>query len=118
MSDFLPNHYISYDVLKHKTLPIFLTAEFDFYRCVPFNDMFYGKTVSELHQGNLRSRQSWNRYSMLFSGKKVSYWADSKKLPMLKCKNMDKDIIYLLSLLMMTQRQVFQLSQKTETFCG
>ena len=41
-----------------------------------------------------------------------------KKLPMLKCKNMDKDIIYLLSLLMMTQRQVFQLSQKTETFCG
>lgn len=79
MSDFLPNHYITYDILKHKTLPIFLTAEFDFYRCVPFNDMFYGKTVSELHQGNLRSRQSWNRYSMLFSGEKVSYWADSKK---------------------------------------
>ena len=79
MSDFLPNHYLTYEVLKHKTLPIFETAEFDFYRCVPFNESFYGKTVSELHQGNLRERRTGNRYSMLFSGKKVSYWADSKK---------------------------------------
>ena len=79
MSDFLPNHYISHEVFKHKTLPIFETAEFDFYRCVPFSDSFYGKTVSELHQGNLRERCKGNRYSMLFSGKKVSYWADSRK---------------------------------------
>lgn len=79
MSDFLPNHYLSYEVLKHKELPIYKTGEFDFYRCVPFSDVFYGKTVSELHQGNLRDRRSWNRYSMLFSGQKVSYWADSKR---------------------------------------
>lgn len=79
MSDFLPNHYLSHEVLKHKELPIYVTAEFDFYRCVPFSDSFYGKTVSELHRGNLRDRRSWNRYSMLFSGQKVSYWADSKR---------------------------------------
>ena len=79
MSNFLPNHYLSYEVLKYKELPIYITAEFDFYRCVPFSEAFYGKSVSELHRGNLRERRSWNRYSMLFSGQKVSYWSDSKR---------------------------------------
>ena len=70
---------MSYDILKHEHLPIYVTAEFDFYRCVPFDYSLYGKTVSQLHQGNLRDRKSWNRYSMLFSNKKVSYWADSRQ---------------------------------------
>lgn len=48
-----------------------------FFRCVAFDNSFYGKTVSELHNGNLRERKSDNRYSELFPYKKVSYWADS-----------------------------------------
>lgn len=77
MSEFLPNHYLSIPVYKHHCLPVYLTAEFDFYRCVPFDNSFYGKTVSELHSGNLRNRKDSNRYSKLFQHQKVSYWADS-----------------------------------------
>lgn len=79
MSDFSPNHYLSIEILHHNTLPICVTGEFDFYRCVAFDTSFYGKTVSELHQGNLRTKKAGNRYSMLFSGQKVSYWADSRE---------------------------------------
>ena len=53
------------------------TGEFDFYRCIQFQDVFYGKTVSELHAGNLRL--SNGRYSKLFPGEKVSYWAGDRK---------------------------------------
>lgn len=37
----------------------------------------YGKTVSELHAGNLRLSRTDNRYSNFFIGQKLSYWADS-----------------------------------------
>lgn len=77
MSSFYSNHYLSMPIYKHDSLPIVETGEFDFYRCVPFQDSFYGKTVSELHAGNLR--MSNGRYSKLFPGEKVSYWASDRK---------------------------------------
>lgn len=61
--------------LKHESLPIFCTKEFDFYRCVEFKNDFYGKTASELFNGNLR--ECTGRYSALFPGQRLSYWADS-----------------------------------------
>lgn len=90
MSEYLPNHYLSIEVLKHKNLPVFYTGEFDFYRCVPFDTSFYGKTVSELHKGNLREKRTDNRYSMLFSGWKVSYWADSSRTARAEMKKHNK----------------------------
>lgn len=60
---------------KHKDLPIYITGEFNFFRCVEFKDDFYGKTASELFNGNLRL--SSGRYSSLFPGQKVSYWANN-----------------------------------------
>lgn len=76
MSDFYSNHYPSMPIYKHKKLPIIETGEFDFYRCVPFEDSFYGKTVSELHKGNLRL--TTGRYSNLFPNRKISYWASDR----------------------------------------
>lgn len=60
---------------KHKELPIVAQTGFDFYRYVTFTDDMYGKTISELHQGNLRAVTNNNRYADLFEGDKVSYWA-------------------------------------------
>ncbi len=77
MSDIFPNHSYSSLVEHHKHLPIVRTDEFDFFRCVAFDDSFYGKTVSELHKGNLREKKFDNRYSELFPYQKVSYWSDS-----------------------------------------
>lgn len=77
MSNFYSNHYLSVPIYKHKLLPIVETGEFDFFRCVPFQDSFYGKTVSELHAGNLRMSQG--RYSNLFPGEKISYWASDRE---------------------------------------
>ena len=77
MSNFYSNHYLSVPIYKHKSLPIVETGEFDFFRCVPFQDSFYGKTVSELHAGNLRMSQG--RYSNLFPGEKISYWASDRE---------------------------------------
>lgn len=67
----------SYDrpTYKHKELPIYITDEFDFFRCVEFNDDFYGKTASALFNGNLRTCSG--RYAKLFPNQKLSYWADS-----------------------------------------
>ena len=62
---------------KFKGLPVYITDEFDFYRCVEFNYDFYGKTASELFHGNLRTCSG--RYSTLFPNMKLSYWADSPK---------------------------------------
>ena len=62
-------------VYKHKTLPLYVTDEFNFYRCVAFRNEFYGKTASELFIGNLR--ESSGRYASIFPGQKLSYWADS-----------------------------------------
>ena len=77
MSNFYSNHYLSVPIYKHKSLPIVETGEFDFFRCVPFQDSFYGKTVSELHAGNLRMSQG--RYSNIFPGEKISYWASDRE---------------------------------------
>lgn len=60
---------------KHKNLPVYITDEFNFYRCVEFNENFYGKTVSALFNGNLR--ECTGRYAKLFPNQKLSYWADS-----------------------------------------
>lgn len=62
-------------ILKHIKLPVYETDEFDFYRCVEFKKEFYGKTASELFNGNLRICEG--RYSKLFLNQKISYWADS-----------------------------------------
>lgn len=61
-------------------LPIILEEEFDFYRYVTFTDSLYGKTVSELHNGNLRFVTAANRYADLFGGEKISYWAATPKI--------------------------------------
>lgn len=79
MSDLFPNHAFSSNILTHKRLPVIITDEFDFYRCITFKEKYYGKTVSEIHQGNLRNRTVENRHSQLFPYRKVSYWADSPK---------------------------------------
>ncbi|MFR2604517.1 MAG: hypothetical protein ACLTAX_04235 [Waltera sp.] len=72
-----PNQYWGMDIWKHQELPIIESHDFNFFRCLEFNDGFYGKTVSELHSGNLRLSRKDNRYSNLFPGQKLSYWADS-----------------------------------------
>ncbi len=71
---FKNNSYFS-SVYKHYNLPIYVEDEFSFFRCVQFEESFYGKTISELFNGNLR--KSEGRYSVLSAGQKVSYWADS-----------------------------------------
>lgn len=60
---------------KHIKLPVYITDEFDFYRCLEFKPEFYGKTASVLFNGNLRICSG--RYSKLFPNQKLSYWADS-----------------------------------------
>lgn len=60
---------------KHKELPVYITDEFNFFRCVEFNDEFYGKTASALFNGNLRTCSG--RYAKLFPNQKLSYWANS-----------------------------------------
>lgn len=75
----LPNQYMDGVVLDHHTLPVFDADGLWFYRCVVFDDCMYGRTVSELHAGNLRVPGLLaNRHSRLFPGHKVSYWADTK----------------------------------------
>lgn len=71
----------AYDVptLYHKELPLIQTREFDFYRCVNFNDKMYGLTVSELHAGNLRLPAEDSRYAKLFPNQRLSYWSGSSK---------------------------------------
>lgn len=62
-------------IYKHKNLPVYITDEFNFFRCVEFNNEFYEKTASILFNGNLR--KCTGRYSKLFPNQKLSYWADS-----------------------------------------
>lgn len=64
-------------IWNHRRLPLYKTHAFDFFRCVAFKPEFYNKTVSELHTGNLRVSRADNRYSNLFPGQRLSYWADS-----------------------------------------
>lgn len=84
MSGFFSNHYSNIPIYKHEHLPIIETGEFDFFRCVQFSNDFYGKTVSELHAGNLRLTNG--RYSKLFPDEKVSYWASNSKTAMAEVK--------------------------------
>ena len=79
MSILSSNHSYSSVILRHKYLPIYKTKEFDFFRCVNFDNWVYGKTVSKLQAGNLRSNDNKGRYSRLFPDEKISYWADSKE---------------------------------------
>ena len=72
-----PNQYEGTPVWEHCDLPILKTNNFNFFRCVEFCSNFYGKTISTLHAGNLRFSRTDNRYSQLFPGQKLSYWADS-----------------------------------------
>ncbi len=69
---------------RHKELPVYITEEFDFFRCVEFRDEFYGKTVSYLFNENLR--KCIGRYSKLFPNQKLSYWADSADTARLEIK--------------------------------
>lgn len=80
MSKLFKNHSDFSKVSKHVNLPIYKTYEFNFFRCVNFGDWVYGRTISELHAGNLRENddKNKNRYSKLFPNEKISYWADSK----------------------------------------
>lgn len=57
-------------------IPVACSQEFDFYRCVEFSHSMYGKTVSELHAGNLRL-PSGGRYSSVFGNQRLSYWSSS-----------------------------------------
>lgn len=77
MNGLFSNQDFGRTILKHRELPVYVTDEFVFYRCICFNDSFYGKTVTELHKGNLRQATPENRYSKLFPNEKLSYWADS-----------------------------------------
>lgn len=77
MGELFSNQCYGADIWKHERLPILETHDFDFYRCVEFKNTFYGTTISELHSGNLRLSRVDNRYSNLFPGQKLSYWADS-----------------------------------------
>ena len=79
MGAIFPNQSFCVDTWKHKELPILESYEFNFYRCLEFQDIYYGKTISELHSGNLRVSRKDNRYSNIFPGQKLSYWADSPK---------------------------------------
>lgn len=79
MSELFPNQTFGRSVSVNRDLPLCITDEFDFVRCVEFSDSMYGKTVSELHAGNLRLSRTDNRYSNLFPGQRLSYWADNFK---------------------------------------
>ncbi len=76
MSKLYSNHSVLSKVYKHNTLPILITEEFSFFRCVEFTKGLYGKTASELFHGNLRNSNISNRYSQLFPNQKLSYWSD------------------------------------------
>lgn len=77
MSKLFPNQYWGMEIWKHKELPILESHDFNFFRCIEFKESFYGKMISELHSDNLRVSRVDNRYSNLFPGQKLSYWADS-----------------------------------------
>ena len=61
-----PNQDSGREILKHNEYPVFMTDEFDFFRCVQFNSDLYGKSVYILNEGNLRMSNINNRYSSLF----------------------------------------------------
>lgn len=87
MSNLFTNHSVFSEVLKHRSLPVYKTDEFTFYRCVDVSGWdVYKKTVSVLHAGNLKSNDNRDRYSRLFPNEKISYWADSKATALAEIK--------------------------------
>lgn len=87
MSNLFINHSFLSEVFKHKSLPIYKTNEFSFYRCVNVDDWdVYRKTISVLHAGNLKSNDNRGRYSRLFPNEKISYWANSKSTALAEIK--------------------------------
>lgn len=95
MSILSRNHSYFSEILKHKKLPVFKTYEFDFFRCVKAEEWVYGKTISELHAGNLRMNDKKGRYSKLFPNEKISYWADSKSTALSEIKRHNSGNNYL-----------------------
>jgi len=95
MSTLFRNHSYFSQILKHKDLPIYKTDEFDFFRCVNVDNWVYGKTISELHAGNLRVNNNNRRYSKLFPDEKISYWADSKSTALSEIKKHNGNKNYL-----------------------
>lgn len=69
------------NLFQNIDLPLYFASEFTFYRCVKWEDEFYGNTISKLFNGNLRdyNPNSNNRYAKIFSSKKISYWSNSPK---------------------------------------
>ena len=57
---------------RYEGLHLIDADEFIFYRFVNFNEGMYGKTVSELHAGNLRTPGSDSRYAKLFPNHRLS----------------------------------------------
>lgn len=89
-------------IFKHIDLPVYVTDEFSFYRCVEFREEFYGKTVSELFNGNLRT--CCGRYSKLFPGKKYLIGQIVPILQEPKLKSMGhQKMLLLFGLMMMIQ---------------
>lgn len=80
------NHSFLANIYKHVNLPVYKTYEFSFFRCVNVENWVYGKTISKLHSGNLRTNNNSGRYSKLFPDKKISYWADSKATALAEIK--------------------------------
>lgn len=67
---------------RYEGLHLIDADEFIFYRFVNFNEGMYGKTVSELHAGNLRTPGSDSRYAKLFPNHRLSYWSGSYQTAM------------------------------------
>lgn len=94
MGEFFPNQYWGMDIWKHQELPIIESHDFNFFRCLEFNDGYYGKTVSELHSGNLRLSRKDNRYSNLFPGQNCHIGQIVRKRQGQKSKSGDQVIIF------------------------
>lgn len=84
MGEFFKSQDFGIQILKHRDLPVYITEQFDFYRCIEFCDDFYGKNVGMLHNGNLRICDG--RYARLFPNQKLSYWADSPRTARMEIK--------------------------------
>lgn len=81
MNRFYPNLSYFSNIYKIKDLPLIVTSEFDFFRCVKFDERyFYDKTASKMFRNNLRESDA--RYSHIFGNQKISYWADTKRTAM------------------------------------
>lgn len=44
MGEIFPNQYWGMDIWKHQELPIIESHNFNFFRCLEFENIYYGKT--------------------------------------------------------------------------